>query len=286
MRLYVFGILSALLFAGCAAPGTATKQGRETPTPRRDAAEAREITLLVREDTLLPDGELDEYTLYEYESDTLRLGRKQRFDSFNRLTETVTYEYGDGALVRKTTYDEVGEIISYHTYEYGDGGEVLADSLYTGHGVLQTRSTYVYDQEGNRTRWNVYGQGGRLIAYTEYVYLKGRVARRYIFSATDRLREYSTVEYDDRGRKRRETFHYASGRVDRYLRYEYRGEKPVVESTFRPDGRILWKLSYEYDAAGLVRRITYVDARGVIREIIRRMYETRRMRSNSKFGSQ
>jgi antitoxin component YwqK of YwqJK toxin-antitoxin module len=281
MRAYVPVLLSLLLFVGCATSRVAENTGSGTQVSSRSDSRSEEegertesemVSLLVREATFLPEGELEEYTQYTYDEESLLLVRKERFDSSNTLFEKVVYEYEGGLRVRKTTYDAGDSVTSYHTYEYGDENRLIADTLYTGNEKLQTRSTYKYDEGGNRIRWNVYGQTETLLAYTVYTYQDGRVTRRDIFSASQRLDKFSTVKYDREGRKVQESYFYANGQLDRYVKFEYLNDTLAAEITYAADDSMLWKLSYEYDDHHRVRRITYVDHRGVIKEIKDREY--------------
>lgn len=103
----------------------------------------------------------------------------------------------------------------------------------------------------------MYDDRDNLLGYTEYRYRDGRVVRKNIHGASGVLDRYSTVEYDQKGRRKKETFRRADASVDRQVQFEYFEGKLISEVYYDGGGQPLWQLSYTYGEQEMVSRGTH-----------------------------
>lgn len=108
------------------------------------------------------DGKMD-CAIYTYNS----MGKWETIvlDSGNSLA--FTYD-SDGRQIRRDDYDETGKVAGHVTYEYG--GNYQRDNHYDASGALESYEIHLYNEQGQRVRYEQYNADGTLTAYSTEEY--------------------------------------------------------------------------------------------------------------------
>lgn len=87
-------------------------------------------------------------------------------DFGNRLV--FTYD-SDNRRIREDVYNKSGKLIGYTIYEYWDGYE-RKDSRYDASGALESYQIQLYNEQGQRVRYESYDSDGNLTGYSTEEY--------------------------------------------------------------------------------------------------------------------
>ena len=103
---------------------------------------------------------------FTYDSDGRQI-RRDCYDETGKLTGHTTLEYGDN-YQRKNYYDASGALESYEIYLYNEQGQKVRYEHYNADGILTFYATGEYDADGNQIAWNQYDADGNLTGRDTY----------------------------------------------------------------------------------------------------------------------
>lgn len=175
---------------------------------------------------------------YSYDSEE-RLQRKlvREYDKNGNEIKVSVYN-GGGNLVRRRVYkyDNKGNQIEENLYEssgilqlksistYGDHGDILQTNYYNSDGKWFSVKTYEYDHKGNKTKevtrlleYDVDYEKVNVYAYND----DGNMVEKAMYGLEEHLLLRWVYEYDERGRKVRETCYRGDSVDDLDYRYIY-----------------------------------------------------------------
>jgi len=252
------------------------EEAASASTAETDAAEdrpaKREVLLPVAESRYRGDGTLEERIVFEYDS-AGRLEAEVHTDAEGELLATVVYTYQDERPLERRTLEPDGELRSYHAFEYAAGGLLSVDTLYNDQQQPQTSSRYLYDEDGRRTRWEIYDGSGRLIVYTDYLYDAGKLSGIEIHGSDGELTDFSSASHDEEGRKTEESFYETPRKLVKTVEYVYVDGFLESEGIFNAEGRLLGKYLYQYDEHGSRVSSMFFDDQENITEIVEMTFD-------------
>ncbi len=272
-------LLILLMLSGCAsAPGVDSaaeiKEEETAVLEKKEPAVVQETVFLVEEErSFFSDGVLDERRLNTYSGEGTELLETLIYNSEGVLTEKSVAEYGNGNMVSMTSMNADGEIVSIHRYSYQDG-RMIEDRLYNGKEELQTLLTWECDDEGRKTRWNIFNGSGALLAYTLYHYEDAYPVRIESYNPAGVLQELFVNEYAD-GRLQKMTQYDGKDTLVSYTTSRYESGALVEETVHRKNGAVRRKTLFENDADGNPLKIIYLDASNNVLEVLERSYISR-----------
>ncbi len=267
-------ILTVLFLFACAGAPEEKPQTEEKPAKPMEEKEPEyrevkeEIQLVEKMSSYYPDGVLDQYRLYSYEEGGTKLLKEELFNSEDELQERIEYSYEGELCTKESTYTSEGELLRYHEYSYNDEGLLIEDRLFNAEDALQSLSKYEYDEEGRKSKWSIYDGNEALLAYTEYIYEGGRNTMIQNYRPGGELEDSFILEYDQRGRKVKETWYNASGDIEEYRSYRYADDYLVEEIVYRGNDSVKRKIIYTNNEAGNPVDLVYMDGGENVQEKI------------------
>lgn len=174
------------------------------------------------------------------------------FDAFGNETATVIIDYlieGKPSVIRyRHKYDDRGNRTEWtiynaenvrertYTYTFSKNDEIVEATEYEGvSNRLISRSTHLYDDDGNRVELRIEGADGNL-------------ERRYAY------------KFDKYGNQIEECGYDMKGIPDNRIRARYdRAGSLVEEAYYGPEGNLERKYTYEYDEKGKKREVREYD---------------------------
>ena len=255
------------------APEKAEEEEAEPQPEYREVTER--VQLVEKKSFYYPDGVLDRYRVYTYAETGADLLEEKLFNAEDELQERTDYSYEAGKIVSETTYDSDGNTVSTHRYEYDEDGNLVEDRLLGRNEELQSISRYEYGEKGRKVKWSVYDADDSLLAYTEYSYEDGKNTRIENYRPGGTLDDYFVIEYDDRGRRKRETWYTASGDIEEYRTYTYENGALVRETVHRGNDSVKRKIIYTNNEEGNAVKAVYMDGGDNVQERVAYEYVER-----------
>ena len=107
-----------------------------------------------------------ESVTFAYDAEGRRI-RRDGYDKDGTPTGYTISEYGDG-YERDNSYDADGTLRGYNVHLYNEQGQRVRYEQYNADGTLTDYSTEEYDADGNEIAWNHYDADGNLIGRDTY----------------------------------------------------------------------------------------------------------------------
>ncbi|WP_295635341.1 tetratricopeptide repeat protein [uncultured Intestinimonas sp.] len=115
-----------------------------------------------------PDGTLDIYNTYEYDSNGAILVERH-YTGDGELNGYTIYERNEeGFTIRNDFYDADGNLHSYSTFEYDINGNQTRYTYHNADGTIHSYGVFEYDDSGNLVKINNYDASGNLTGSTTY----------------------------------------------------------------------------------------------------------------------
>ena len=268
----------SVLFSFCAAlPPPPEKpaiqaESEESDTTPQTAMVKKVIRLVLREQTYFKEGGTPEkIRVYIYEDGSDRLTREELFSGGGKLLESIDYIYSEGLLTKKLFRDESGRTTGSRDYRYTPGGLLEEETVMGSREEIQTVSRYLYNEAGQRVRWDLINSQRNLISYSVYSYKNGNILRIDNYNPGGMVEEYFIFEYTEG--KRIKTSEYNAGkRLVRFTAFLYTEDLLTAEEYYNASGVLQRKVVYQRDAAGEITAFIHTDSRGIIREKVEREY--------------
>jgi hypothetical protein len=187
---------------------------------------------------------------YLKKDDSLNLTEKKTFNSENKMTEKLSYEYlydnfgkmknvkkfnfqGDlitnsnykylssGLIITSINFNQDGQETGKWIKEYDNQGNIIENVKYFSHGNT-LRVTFKYDNHGNMIERNKYNLDGELREKSIYVYnKKGLKIEENQLEGNGELIDKALTKYDKYGNQIERTFFYIIGKSESKTSYKY-----------------------------------------------------------------
>lgn len=202
------------------------------------------------------------------------------YDSEKRLRRKNVYEYDEtGNQIGASAYDSGGNLLERGIYKYDSEGNRIEENRYESSGMLKEKLVSTYDDYGNMLQTNYYRSNGEWYYVRTYEYDQRRNMIKEVSRLLEDDSDYGMVRvyaYDDDGNMVEEAMYSLIG-VEEHLAsrlvYEYdeRGRK-VRETYYRGDSvdDLGYRYIYTRNASGDVLEnvyYTYKFAFGELQEI-------------------
>jgi hypothetical protein len=284
VRLITLLAVLPLIFASCGSgPGPAGSKG---DAPARSSASTKGTSaskrIPVEKKALVKfaNGDLDEYTVSEYDPSDITLLNQNRFsaskslmdqteftyneekrmlttkmtkDDENRLKTRVVYEHNDArtpAPTKETTVNKAGKVVGSNAYTYNDVGKVESRSILNGNNVKLAETFYTY-------------QGNLLVSSVTNDSRSGKQISS------------SENSYDKDGRLIKQVFKNAAGSITRNIETKWQNGLEMEITQTSADGKLQLKITNEYGSEGEVLKRTVENYQGNSKQIREFEYDYR-----------
>lgn len=279
MRRLYLGLIPIALLIGCAStpvkdamPSKAEEKPAE-PVVQEPTTVQETVYLVKEEISYFGDGSVDQKRVNSYREDGTEILESVVYDAEGEMSERIEYTYDGDLLTEERSFDQQGDISSIHRYSYRDG-LLVEDQLFNGEEELQTRLSWEYDNQGRRSRWEVYNGSGSLLAYTLYSYEGERLDIIENYNPAGDLEEFFLHEYED-GFLIKLSEYDNRERLQSYTSYRYKDGVMIEEAIHRTSGAVKRRIVYENGEHGEPETLIYLDPADNILEKIGRSYVTR-----------
>jgi len=269
------GAAAVALALSCAGAPQPTAQASAPKTP---VMKQRTVTIRtpvpVKETVFYPDGLVDTYVVYKYDSSLKHLLEKTTVDPTRPdPIERIVSEYdANGVLTDELTYGSDGSLKTRRDLTWTPDGLLADEKGEDSKGIGQFESSYSYDKAGNRTQWKAFDGSGVLKAITNYSYDdKGRLVLIQVLNSANIPTDSVKVSYADDGSSETRTYLASDGSVQNIEVSLIKDGKVVRFEVRHPDNSLAEATDYTYGPDG--ERLTSVlsDSTGAVKE--KRSYE-------------
>lgn len=181
------------------------------------------------------DRKLDYWHEYSYNAQGLMLNHT-RFNSDGSRRDWSDYTYDEqGRLLCQKQFDAAGELNVQTDYTYTDSGFSTWTYFYRYDGTM-SKELSIYDQNGNRTHYEAYPNGGYISHGNDSKYDEnGNLIEYAEFGLYGLVTKWYEYEYDEQGRELRRSTH---GLYERPTSYENR---------YDAEGNCIERIYYDED---------------------------------------
>jgi len=246
---------------------TATETVAAKEPVRKERIEEFKTPVAVKETITFADGVVDRVITLSYDKENrLLLSTTAKKPSTPDPVERVVYEYQDAMLTVKSTFGSDGSLQSKSQYAYQKSGELIRETILDGKGVVQSISEWTWDN-GKKASWQIISAAGLVLAKTEYFY-EGEVQKNAkLYDGAGNVKGSIDYSYAEGNILTAVKYFDAAGAQDGRIEYTIKDGRVVQEDTYRYDGRLERRLSYEYGKDGALLRKTLADSSGKAREV-------------------
>jgi hypothetical protein len=170
---------------------------------------------------------------------------------YKRYSARLLSMYNDkGLLIEGIDLDS--NLQSKTTYLYDDKGNRVEYNRYDSDGSLDSKWTYLYDDKGNEVEANTYDSDGSLDSkWTSLYDDKGNEVETNRYNSDGSLDSKSTYLYDDKGNRVEVKWYDSDGSLDSKWTSLYDDKGNEVEfNSYNSDGSLYYKSTYLYDDKG------------------------------------
>ena len=163
--------------------------------------------------------------------------REERFDpDGNRNTLTINSYDENCLLVQTEQYDQNHILLQKSVNSYNEKGQIVQQSNYFGDGEIEYVTRYVYDDEGNLIRHEMYDDGKLDYVETEIHYQDGLIIKEFENDDYGKTMNIHTYEYNDKKQ------------VCKYIRDEVQNkDRRTYEYSYDENGNCVKELVYDYE---------------------------------------
>ena len=233
----------------------------ETASKERkaDSKDGEPITVVVKKTLYNPDGSVDSWHDYEYDSVGNMTKDIYYWGSDGTLLYRYEYEY-DSKLTKETYYGTDGDIDGWNEYEYDNAGNQTKKIWSDSNGKSSVIWEKEYDSAGNEAKRISYGYNDS-VNRDEYEYDSAGNKSKWIgYDKDGNIDDWYEYEYDRRGNKTKETRYHSDGSIWYWSEYEYDSAgKQIKNTSYKSDGSIRAWEEYEYDSEGYEKKYTVWD---------------------------
>jgi hypothetical protein len=234
---------------------------------RKERIEEFKTPVPVKETITFADGVVDRVVTMVYDKDNrLLISTSSKKPSTPDPIERVTYEYQEGLLSVKSVYGSDGSLQSKSQYVYQKPGELIKETILDGKSLVQSISEWTWDN-GHKSTWQIISAAGVVLAKTEYVYEGDVLKAATLYDGAGNSKGSIEYSYGEGDMLTAVKYFNAAGSQDGRVEYVVKDGRVMQESTYRYDGRLERRMSYEYGQDGALLRKTLADSSGKAREV-------------------
>ena len=145
--------------------------------------------------------EVSQYSEFEYDS-ALRLTKKSNYfiNSGNpQLTSYQTYDYENDKIVKSGTFNPQGLLTQYHDYIYDDNGNIKRDDVYINNSGMKLVQTITYEFDNKNNPYQVFACEGNPGIYTNRNNVIKETSVSYYGTDESRNSKLNVYEYNSLG---------------------------------------------------------------------------------------
>jgi antitoxin component YwqK of YwqJK toxin-antitoxin module len=228
---------------------------------------------MVKETVFYPDGLVDEYSVFTWDTAKQKLLSKSTFDpSRADPIEKVVSEFAaNGLLSAELTYSSDGSLKSRREVTWGGdaatAGLLITEKGLDAKGLAQYASAYEYDKDQRRISWKAYDAKGALKAITLYKYdAKGHLALIELRNAANVLTGSIKVEFAADGSSEKRSYLAADGSLQKYEVSLYKAGKVLRLEIHRADNSLAEATDYTLGPLGERLATVTTDGNGKVKE--------------------
>ena len=277
MKKYLFIFLSFAILSGCATTKDTKAVVQETETiAEKETAQSFETikykkAVVNRETRKYRNGEIDIYTVYEYENGTENLALSITYDSADEIMESVKVENKSGLSIFNY-FDRDSNLLKTKKVSIDANSNITAVFLEDSRGNQISRSSFEYENN-NKVKWEIFDSSDSLLAYNIYLYdQNSNNIEIKSFSPSDSLEEYFINEFDSNGNLISMKHYNSSGKILDSSKHLYTGDWVKEEEFYKGEKSLTRKIIYDYndDFTKQEKKVYMPD--GHIIEIIEKKY--------------
>ena len=277
MKKYLFIFLSFAILSGCATTKDTKAVVQETETiAEKETAQSFETikyqkAVVNRETRKYRNGEIDIYTVYEYENGTENLVSSITYDSADEIMESVKVENKSGLSIFNY-FDKDSNLLKTKKVSIDANSNITAVFLEDSRGNQISRSSFEYENN-NKVKWEIFDSSDSLLAYNIYLYdQNSNNIEIKSFSPSDSLEEYFINEFDSNGNLISMKHYNSSGKILDSSKHLYTGDWVKEEEFYKGEKSLTRKIIYDYndDFTKQEKKVYMPD--GQIIEIIEKKY--------------
>jgi hypothetical protein len=279
VRLITLLAVFTLLFASCgSAPGPdGSKSDARGGTTARPSASKR-IAVPKKEAVKFANGDLDEYTVSEYDPSDITLLNQTRHSASSYIMDETEFIYNEERrmLTSKVTKDDEKRLKTRVVYEHkGDSAGPTKETVVNKAGKSLASNVYTYNAAGNVLSRSILNGNNVELAKTLYTWSGNVLVSSETNDRNGKRISSSENSYDNDGNLINQVFRNASGDITRKIETTWQNGLEVETRQFSADGTLQLKITSEYGSDGEVLKRTVENYQGKSKQIREFEYDYR-----------
>ncbi|GHV76177.1 hypothetical protein AGMMS49942_09980 [Spirochaetia bacterium] len=276
MKLITLLAVVALFFASCgSAPSS---DGSGGGAVGRSSA-SKKTAVQKKEAVKFANGDLDEYTVSEYDPSDITLLNQTRHSASSYIMDETEFIYNEGSrmLTTKVTKDDEKRLKTRVVYEHKDSrtGEPTKETVVNKAGKTLASNVYTYDAVGNVESRSILNGNNVELARTLYTWSGGLLISSETNDRSGKRISSSENSYDNDGNLINQVFKNASGAITRNITTKWQNGLEVETQQFSAEGTLQLKITNEYGSEGEVLKRTVENYQGKSKQIREFEYDYR-----------
>lgn len=228
--------------------------------------EEYQVPVLLKETKVFADGVVDQITEHTWSREYTRIiSSLTRKPSLSEPVGKTNYEYKDGILAMRISYGPDGVVQNRSTFVYDGEAQLIRETMADGKGAIQSVSEWSWTN-GRKSEWKVLNANALVLAQTIYRYKDELLTELLMSDGAGNSTGRGEYRYNSDSVLVGIQYFSAAGTPQDRLEYAIEAGRPVQEKSFRIDGRLERSRLYEYGPDGQVLKMTLTDASGRQRE--------------------
>jgi hypothetical protein len=141
---------------------------------------------------------ISQYSEFEYDAD-LRLIKKSTYFISNgnsQLNYYHTYDYANDKIIKLNMFNPQGLLIQYDSYVYDDNGNIIRDDLYSNNSGIKLINSVIYEFDNKNNPYQVFACEGEPGIYTNKNNITKEISVYYNDTAESGSTTIHTYEYN------------------------------------------------------------------------------------------
>jgi hypothetical protein len=257
VRIITLVTVFALLFASCgSAPGPVGSNGAAPARSSGRASAPKRIPVEKKAIVKFANGDLDEYTVSEYDPSDITLLNQNRFSASKSLMDQTDFTYNEEKrmLTTKITKDDENRLKTRVVYRHEDPKttEPTMETVVNKAGKVINSNVYAYNAAGNVESRSILNANNVELAKTFYTWNGKLLVSSETNDRSGKRISSSENSYDGEGNLVSQVFRNAAGAVTRKITTKWQNGLEIEIQQTSAEGKLQLKITNEYGPDGEV----------------------------------
>ncbi len=280
VKYFLISVFAISVLTGCGTTQKAVEepQVQQLPQTEEKAAEKPSVQIIkyrvpvvLKETRKYHNGEIDIYSVFEYENGTDNMISCTTYDSADEITEIIRAERSEN-IEKNYYYNSSNDLIKTKIITKDSSGNIIEEQLIDSKDSQITRSEYTY--AGTlKEKWSIFDSNNALLAYNTYIYdEKGNNTEIKSFSPSGKMEEYFINEFNDNGNIVSVKHFSSDEKLMDSSSHIYKNGFISEESFYKGEKSLQMKKNYSYNEDNTVQICKVSVSGGQIIEILEKEF--------------